>query len=123
MGHKLYLFGIYSITLLSLGLWLLLLVNVNPYLAPTWIIITFYLTLFIIISGVAAIIGFYAKVKLSNREVIFAHLSPTLRQGALLAFFLVGILFLAQVNAISWWMVCLFLISIIMLELFFRSQK
>lgn len=123
MSHKLYLFGLSAVTLLSLGLWLLLLINVNPYQAPTWIIITFYLTLFLIFAGTLSIIGFYVKVWASNKEVVFAHLMPTLRQSALVSFFLIGTLFLSQVKALSWWVVLLFLTSVIMLELFFRSKK
>lgn len=123
MSHKLYIFSLFSLTILSFGLWLLLLINVNPFQAPSWIIITFYSTLFFVITGIFSISGYYLKIWASNREVVFAHLTPTLRQSALMAFFVIGILFLRQVNSLNWWIVCLFLVSIIMLELFFRSKK
>lgn len=123
MGLRLYLFSLYSVMLLSLGLWFLLLINVNPYSAPAWIIVTFYLTLFCFLTGLLAIFGFYLKVWASNREVIFAHLVPTLRQSALLSFMIIGLMFLRQVKAINWWVAILFIISVVMLELFFRSRK
>ena len=123
MGLRLYLIGLYCVMLLSLGLWFLLLFNVNPFLAPSWIIATFYLTLFLFLTGVFAISGFYTKVWASNREVIFSHLVPTLRQGALISFLIIGLIFLMQVKALNWWVAILLGVSVIMLELFFTSRK
>lgn len=123
MVLRLYLFGLYSAMLLSLGLWLLLLFNVNPFSAPTWIIIVFYLTFFLFLVGVFAIIGFYIKIWASNREIIFSHLAPTLRQSAIIAFLIIGLIFLTQVKALNWWVAILFIVAVIMLELFFRSRK
>ncbi|AKM82748.1 TPA: hypothetical protein DD449_00580 [Candidatus Berkelbacteria bacterium] len=123
MGLRLYLFSLYSVAILSLGLWILLIINVNPFSAPSWIIVLVYTLLFCFFTGLFAIIGFYLKVWLSNREVIFSHLMPTLRQSALIAFSVVGLIFLIQVKSLNWWIACLFIIAVIMLELFFRSKK
>src|SRR3972149_7264337 len=123
MGLRLYLFGLYCIMIISSGLWLLLLFNVNPFSAPTWIIITFYLTLFCFLVGVFAILGFYLKVWATNHEVIFAHLMPTLRQSILISFLIIGLIFLKQVKTFNWWIAVLFITSTVLLELFFRSRK
>jgi len=122
MGLRLYLFGLYSVLILSSGLWVFLLNNVNPFQAPAWIIVLTYLTLFLFLTCLFAIIGFYLKVWLSNREVIFAHLVPTLRQSAFLAFLLIGFIFLIQVKSLNWWVAALFSIAVLMLELFFHSK-
>jgi len=108
---------------LSLGLWFLLLFNVNPFTAPTWIVIVFYLTLFLFLVGIFAIVGFYFKVWASNREIIFSHLAPTLRQSALISLLIIGLIFLEQVKALNWWVAILLVAAVIMLELFFRSRK
>lgn len=123
MGLRIYLFGLYFAMFISMGLWFLLLFNVNPFTAPGWIIGIFYTTLLCFFTALFAIAGFYLKVWMSNREVIFAHLAPTLRQSALLATVLVGLFFLKQVSVLNWWVGILFIISLIMLELFFRSRK
>lgn len=123
MALRLYLFGLYSIMFLSLGLWFLLLFNVNPFTAPTWIVIVFYLTLFLFLVGIFAIVGFYFKVWASNREIIFSHLAPTLRQSALISLLIIGLIFLEQVKALNWWVAILLVAAVIMLELFFRSRK
>ena len=123
MGLKLYLFGLYSIMILAFGLCVLLINNVNPFQAPVWIIALTYLTLFFFLNCFLAIIGFYLKVWISNREVIFAHLMPTLRQSALISFLLIGFVFLIQIKSFNWWIASLFIVSVLMLELFFRSKK
>jgi len=123
MGLRLYLFGLYSAMIVSLGLWFLLLFNVNPFQAPFWIIATFYLTLFFFWMAAFAIIGFYLKVWATNREVIFSHLSPTLRQSAILSLMVVGLLFLQQVRVLNWWVAILYVIAVAMIELFFRNKK
>lgn len=122
MGLKLYLFSLYCVMFLSLALWVLLLNNVNPFQAPLWIIALTYLTLFCFLSCLFSIIGFYLKVWVSNREVIFSHLLPALRQSVLFSFLVVGSIFLVQVKSFNWWIASLFVISVAMLELFFRFK-
>jgi len=123
MGLRLYLFGLYSTIAISLGLCVLLIFNINPFQAPFWIIAIFYLTIFLFFMAIFGIMGFYLKVWATNREVIFAHLVPTLRQAGFLALIIVGLLFLMQVRVLNWWVAVLFVISIGLIELFFRSRK
>ena len=123
MGLKLYLFGLYSAMLVALGLCLLLITNVNPFQAPFWIIAIFYFTFFLFWLAVWSIFGFYLKVWATNREVIFAHLGPTLRQSAFIALVITGLLFLQQIKVLNWWVAGLFVVSIGLVELFFRSRK
>jgi hypothetical protein len=123
MGLRLYLFSLYSTLIVALGLWLLVFLNVNPFQAPYWIVGIFYLTLFLFFVALFAIILFYLKVWLTNREVIFSHLMPSLRQSMILALMIVGLLFLEQVGVLNWWVAGLFVIAVAMIELFFRSKK
>jgi hypothetical protein len=123
MGLRLYLFGLYSTLVVALGLWLVVLLNVNPFQAPFWIVGIFYLTLFLFFVAFFAIILFYFKVWVTNREVIFSHLMPSLRQSMILALMIVGLLFLKQVGVLNWWVAGLFVIAVAMIELFFRSKK
>lgn len=123
MALRLYLFGLYSTLLASLGLWALVVFNVDPFRAPFWIVAIFYLTLYLFLLSLFAIILFYLKIWATNREVIFSHLMPSLRQSAIIALILVGLLFLQQVRVLNWWVAGLFVIAIAMLELFFRSKK
>lgn len=123
MSLRIYFFSIITSIILSLSLWLLLLFNVNPYQAPSWIIATFYFTFFLFFTGIFAIIGYKLKVWASNREVIFSLLAPTLRQSIILSMIITGLLLFEQIKVLNWWVACLFVISLFMLELFFRSKK
>lgn len=123
MTLRLYLFSLVATLLLSLFLFFLLIFSVNPYLAPTWIIMLTYTTFFLIGASTIAIVTFYLKVSASNREVIFAHLMPTLRQAALLSLIITGFLFLAQIKVLNWWIGTMLVLAVGLIELFFRSRK
>lgn len=123
MALKLYLFGLICTLLLALFLFILLFFSVNPYAAPVWIVILFYFTFFLIWTSVFALVGFYLKVWASNREVIFAHLLPTLRQALFLSIVVTGLLFLKQIDVLNWWIGGMLALAILLIELFFRSRK
>jgi len=120
---RLYLFSLYASLILSAGLVVFIIFNVNPFLSPLWMLILFYLAVYLFLASLLSLIGFYLKVWASNREVIFAHLVPTLRQSLLIALAFTGLLFLQQIRVLSWWVAILFVLAIAMLELFFRAKK
>lgn len=123
MKLRLYQFSLYSIIFLSGGLSAFIIFNVNPFESPFWMIILFYLGLFLFWASLFAIIGFYLKVWATNREVIFAHLIPTLRQSILISLIIVGLIFLQQMRVLNWWVALLLMLSVFMIELFFRAKK
>jgi len=123
MSLRLYFFSLISIIIISISLWALLVFNINPYLAPGWIIFLFYLTIFLFIMAVLAIFGLRLKFKLSNREVLYSHIPSTLRQSAFLALTIVGLLFFKQLKVLNIWVGLLFVTAIILIELFFHSRK
>ena len=123
MALKLYLFGLYSTLTLSFFLCLLLILEANPYQAPTWILTVFYLTIFLIVTSALSLINYYLKIWASNREVIFSQLAPAVRQASLIGVIVVSCLFFKQINVLNWWIFTMLVIAIGLLELFFRSKK
>jgi len=123
MALRLYKFGLFVSLLLSGFLWFLLLLSVNPFLAPFWIIILFYLTMFIVLTSLLAILSFNLKVKAGNKEVIYSHIVPTLRQSAFTSFVIVGLIFLEQLKVLNWWVAGLLIIAMLLVELYYRSRK
>lgn len=119
---RIYLFSLYLTLFLSFGLLSLVLFNVNPYTSPIWMIMLFYLTFFLFWMSFFGIIGFYLKIWAANREVIFAHILPTFRQSVLIALAIAGLLFLFQIKVLNWWVGVLFVLAIIMIELYFRRK-
>ena len=123
MGLRLYLFSLIATIIISFGLWLLLLFNADPFQAPSWIIVLFYLTYCLFLTSLITLILFYYKVWASNREVIFNHLIPSIRQSFFVAVILTLILFFQQIKVLNWWIVALLVVTMIFLELIFRSKK
>ena len=120
---RLYLFSLYFTLFLSLGLTMLIIFNVNPYQSPFWMTMIFYLCLFLFWAALFSLIGYYLKVWATNREVIFAHLVPTLRQAMLVSLVVVGLIFFQQMRVLNWWVAALFILAVLMIEFFFRSKK
>ena len=122
MTLKIYLFGLYLVMLVAAALGLLLFLSVNPFSAPAWIIIVFYLSILLFFTALFGIIGFYLKVWATNREVVFAHLAPTLRQSFFVSLILVGLLFLHQIGVLNWWVTIMLILAMALIELFFRYK-
>ncbi len=120
---RLYLFILYLTALISAGLAAEIVINVNPYQSPFWVIAIFYAALFLFFTSIFGLVFFYLKVWASNREVIFAHLVPTLRQSVFISLGIVGLLFLQQIRVLNWWVAALFILSVFLIELFFRGRK
>lgn len=120
---RLYLFTLYLILFLSAGLFGFIVFNVNPYQSPFWMIVIFYFSFFLFWLSLFGLVGFYLKVLSTNREIIFAHLVPTLRQAALVGLLFTGWLFLLQLRVINWWVALLLAMAVLMVELSFRKSK
>jgi hypothetical protein len=123
MKLKQALFSLFSITLLAFGGWLTVLFNVDPFKADRFVFVALYASLFLFTMGILTFIGFGLRILLSNREVIYAHFPIALRQGTLLAFALIGLLFLQSLRVLSAVDAVAFLLAILLLELFFRGSK
>lgn len=119
---RIYLFSLYLVFFLTSGLLGLIVTNVNPYDSPVWLVMLFYLTFFLFWLTLFGIFGFYLKVRASNREVIFGHILPTLRQSILISLTFCGLLFLFQIKVLNWWIGILFILAMIMIDLFFRKK-
>jgi hypothetical protein len=122
MKVKKTLFSIFSITLLAFGGWLTILFNVDPTKADRFILIALYASIFLFVMGILTFIGFWVRVLLSNREVIYSHLTPSLRQATLVAFAVIGLLFLQSLRVLSIIDAGAFVLAVLLLELFFRAK-
>lgn len=120
---RLYLFTLYLILFLSAGLFCFIIFNVNPFQSPFWMILIFYFSFFLFWLALFGLVGFYLKVWATNREIIFAHLLPTLRQASLVSLLFTGWLFLLQLGVLNWWVATLLASAVLMIELSFKKSK
>lgn len=75
------------------------------------------------LTSLFSLANFYYKVWATNREVIFSHLGPSLRQAALLSLVVTSCLFFEQIKVLNWWIAGMVIIAAALAELYFRSTK
>ncbi|TSC97232.1 MAG: Uncharacterized protein CEN88_109 [Candidatus Berkelbacteria bacterium Licking1014_2] len=117
------LFSIFTITVFSLGVVLLALFNIDPWRSDILTLAAVYGALFLLISGVLTLIGFYARIKIYNYEVIFVNLAPAVRQGVLIAAIIIALLTLQNLRVLSYWDAGLIVLAAVCLELFFHHTS
>lgn len=123
MKNKTQLFLIFSLTLISLGTWVIIMFNYNPNLADILIPSAFWSSLFLSLWGILTFILYFLRAQFTNREVIYSHLSISIRHSILITSCVVGLLFLKSMNVLTWWVATMFVMVVLLLELFFRTKK
>jgi predicted MFS family arabinose efflux permease len=123
MKLKRALFTIFTLTLLSFGGWFTIIYYIDPFKSSVSTFILLYVSIFFFTMGILTFIGFWLRVLLSNKEVVYAHFTPSLRQSILIAFALTGLLFLQSLRVLSAVDAGAFILAILLLELFFRGTR
>ena len=117
-----YLLGIFIASVLcwiALGL---IIFNIDPNSSGRGIILLFFISLFIGLAGVFALVGFFLRLWLSKNEVIYSHLSPSIRQGILISSCVVVLSALQALRLVNIWTAGLLVLAILSLEFFFRTK-
>ncbi|MDD2681026.1 MAG: hypothetical protein PHE20_02895 [Patescibacteria group bacterium] len=118
-----YLWVMGVMTLLCWGIFALMLNLIDPT-STNWLgFMLFYVSLFLALSGSAALIGFIIRFGALKRDLVFYAVSTAFRQSFLFALFIVISLFLLSNNLFTWLNVALLLIIFAILELFVASYK
>ncbi|MBU4256899.1 hypothetical protein KKC04_00615 [Patescibacteria group bacterium] len=97
--------------------------TVNPEVTNTIGFLLFYLSLFLAVSGSAAIIGFVVRFIGLKRELVFNSVKQAFRQSFLFAFLIISALFLLSKGLFSWLNLLLLIAGLSMLEFFLISHS
>jgi len=84
---------------------------------------TLLISIFFVLTCLVSLLGFLARSKASNNEVIFDSYKSSLRQGTLVGVYALGILGLASIRLLTWWDAVLLALSLILFEIYFKSSK
>ncbi len=106
-----------SIIASSFAVWLYLVTQVQPDKSDILIMVTFFLTLIVWLGSAFAYSLYVYRVKKGNHEIIFAHITPSLRQGFIIAATVAILLFLELIRVLSVWDVVLLIASAVTFEL------
>lgn len=108
------------------GVFAFVLKTVDPQIT-NWIgFLLFYISLFLALTGTAAIVGFFVRFKVLKHELIFNLVKTAFRQSFLFAFLIIAVLFLLSQRLFSWLNLLLLIALISVFEFFligYRSPK
>jgi hypothetical protein len=123
MTLKKYLLTMLSLTVVCWGLFLFVANLVNPE-TTNWLgFVLFYLSLFIALSGTAALLGFVIRFVALKKELAFNLVRNSFRQSFLFSCFIIILLMLKSQALFNWLNLVLLLIIFTILELFLVSLK
>ena len=77
------------------------------------------------VTWLASLIGFILfqlKLRRGNREVVYAHIRPSIRQGILIASTIALLLFLKMYDVITWWETILVIAGASLFEIALREH-
>lgn len=111
-----------SIALSGLAVWLYLVTQVTANRNDPMLLGLFFVSLTVWVASAIAIGLFAYRVKKGNREVIFAHLKPAIRQGLIIAITFSCLLLLRMFELTSWWETLLIIIGAIIFEIALSGQ-
>lgn len=114
------LFITVSVTASSLAVWLYIVTQIQPDKTDTLIMSAFFLSFMMWLGSILAFILFRYKVAKSNKEVIYAFIGPSIRQGFLISATIATLLFLQMLRVVSLWDAVLVAFVGIMIEIAFR---
>ena len=123
MNFRVYLFSIIVGFVLSLGVWILILLNIDPYKADFISISAFYLSMLAWIACLLSTIIYYLKVGFGNKEILYSNLPTSFRQGILVSLAISGLLFFQSIQVLTWWIAGIWVMIMLITELFFKTRN
>ena len=123
MTLKNYLIVMSVVTVMCWSVFVLMLNMINPLTTNYLGFGLFYFSLFLALSGPAALIGFVFRFVALRKSLVFQSVRNAFRQSFLFALFLGISVFLLPLDLFTWFHVIWLLIIFIVLELFISSYK
>ncbi|MFA4833659.1 MAG: hypothetical protein WC619_02300 [Patescibacteria group bacterium] len=105
-------------TLVCWAAFIFILATVNPQITNWLGFSLFYLSLFLALSGSAALVGFLVRFVGLRHELAFYSVKTAFRQSFLFAFLIIAVLFLLAYNLFTWLNLFLLVIGLSLLEFF-----
>lgn len=121
MSVRLFIIGALLTALAAWGMWLMIIMWLDPIEAGLYGYLLFFLTLFLGIASVMALVGYVLRRLLVPAQLPAYRVRYSIRQGILLGLFTDLLLFLQRLRLIRWWLVLLLTVVFICTEFFFLS--
>ena len=92
MTHHRYISIIALAGIMASVAWILVILKLSPYETMSLSLVLFFITLFISLSSIFTVFGFYFRVWLFKNEIFYKHINIALRQGVFLGLIAVSCL-------------------------------
>lgn len=124
MTLKSCLWGIRFGTLLSLVAWIMIILYVDPYKSGIAGQILFYASTLLFFAGLFILFFSWIRRRVTgDDENALICLGTSFRQGIMITFLLIILLFLQQHRLLVWWDGALVIAGIFLVELYFLTRK
>lgn len=122
MSLRSYLLGLSVSSGLCWIAWVLTIVNTNPGQGGQSALLSFYISLFVALLGTLTLLGYAARLVLSNNELKYQHIRVAFRQALLVSLLVTAALLLQAIRLLSWWDILLLVVIAALAELYLRSH-
>jgi hypothetical protein len=109
-------FGVVSVIASSFVVWLYVITQVQPNKNDILMITTFFISLIVWLGSLIAYTIYSNRVRRDNREIIFAHIQPSIRQGFLISSTIAMLLFLQLIRVVTIWDAILVVLVAVLFE-------
>lgn len=121
MTVRIFTIGSLGAAIIGLGLWLLVVTQMNPEQAGSLGLVLFFLSLFIGLAGLGGLLGYGVRRLIWSKQFASYLARTSLRQGIMLAAFFALLLFLQFFRLYRWWLALIVIVLFASLELVFLS--
>ena len=97
---------------------LIIILSVDPFSAGVLVLTSFYLSLFLFLSGFFGLIFYLVRIN-SIQTLPYEKHRAALRESILLAVLITGSLLLSSKQVLFWWGETFFVITVVLVETFF----
>ena len=122
MTLRAYIWGMRTVTLLSLLALGAVIFYVDPENSGLIGIVLFYLAAFFVLSGIFNLCLLFIRRKLLGDELVAENIELSFRQGMLLSVIVLAILILQSYELLVWWDILLVIAGVFLIELYFLSR-
>lgn len=122
MTHHRYISFIAIAGLISLAGWALVLTKLNPFEVSGISLALFFVTLFMSLTSLFTVLGYYFRVWLFKDEIFYKHINVSLRQGVFLGLVSIFALVLQMLRFLNWISGIVLILFAVFLEFYFSVK-
>ena len=121
MTVRTFLVGSFVSSVVFWGIWLLIVLWVSPSEIPIVGLILFFLSFFLAVASVAALLGYGLRRLIIPSQFPAYRVRTSLRQALLLGGFMDLLMFLQMQRLLRWWVTVIMIILVLSIEFIFLS--